>query len=219
MCGRYQRRSDKQRIAETFAVDAGLDETFFDPGDDFSPQSMQPVIYLNDDGKRQLEIMRWAFKLPDKAKPKLLFNARSEEIEHSNFWKDAFLRGRCIVPGDAIYEWQEVEKGKKKPKYEFVILGQEPFGMAAVWKLWKNPKTEQWERTFAILTGEPNELMAPIHDRMTTFLEPRDYEEYLVPAERPPIHLLRILPADKMRAKLVETTPISNKQVGLFDSQ
>jgi putative SOS response-associated peptidase YedK len=112
-----------------------------------------------------------------------------------------------------------VEKGKKKPKYEFVILGQEPFGMAGVWKLWKNPKTEQWERTFAILTGEPNELMAPIHDRMTTFLEPRDYEEYLVPAERPPIHLLRIFPADKMRAKLVETTPISNKQVGLFDSQ
>jgi len=30
--------------------------------------------------------------------------------------------------------------------------------MAAVWKLWKNPKTEQWERTFAILTGDPNEL-------------------------------------------------------------
>jgi putative SOS response-associated peptidase YedK len=104
MCGRYQRRSDKQRIAETFAVEGGLDETFFDPGDDFSPQSMQPVIYLNDDGERQLEMMRWAFKLPDKAKPKLLFNARSEGIEHSNFWKDAFLKGRCIVPGDAIYE-------------------------------------------------------------------------------------------------------------------
>jgi putative SOS response-associated peptidase YedK len=61
--------------------------------------------------------------------------------------------------------------------------------------------------------------MAPIHDRMTTFLEPRDYEEYLAPGERPPVHLLRILPAEKMRARLVETTPISNKQVSLFDSQ
>ena len=91
--------------------------------------------------------------------------------------------------------------------------------MAAVWKLWKNPKTEQWERTFAILTGEPNELMAPIHSRMTTFLEPRDYEEYLAPAERPPVHLLRILPANKMKATLVETTPITNREVGLFDSQ
>jgi putative SOS response-associated peptidase YedK len=217
MCGRYKRSSDKQRIAETFAVATGLDETFFDPGDDFSPQSMQPVIHLNEDGERQIEMMRWAFKLPDRPRP--LFNARSEGIERANFWKDAFLKGRCIVPGDAIYEWQEVEKGKKKPKYEFVISGQEPFAMAAVWKLWKNPKTEHWERTFAVLTGEPNELMAPIHDRMTTFLEPRDYEEYLAPTERPPVHLLRILPAEKMRARLVETTPISNKQVSLFDSQ
>ena len=95
--------------------------------------------------------------------------------------------GRCIVPADAIYEWQEVEKGKKKPKYEFTIPGQEPFGMAGVWKLWKNPKSDHWERTFAVLTGEPNELMQPIHDRMTTFLEPRDYREYLTPAERPPV--------------------------------
>lgn len=64
--------------------------------------------------------------------------------------------------------------------------------MAGVWKLWKNPKTEQREKTFAILTGGPNELMAPIHDHMTMFLESRDYEEYLAPSERPPVHLLRI---------------------------
>jgi putative SOS response-associated peptidase YedK len=217
MCGRYKRKSDKQRIAEVFSVQLGLDDLPYEEGDDLSPQSLQPVILTNDAGERQIELMRWAFKLPDRPRP--LFNARSEGIEHAKFWKDAFLKGRCIVPGDAIYEWQEGEKGKKKPKYEFVIPGQEPFGMAAVWKVWKNPKTEKWEPTFAILTGEPNELMAPIHDRMTTFVEPRDYDEYLAPSERPPVHLLRILPADKMKAMLVGATPITNRQVGLFDSQ
>lgn len=130
MCGRFKRRSDKQRIAEAFAVSVGLDETFFDPGDDFSLQSMQPVIYMNEDGERQIEMMRWAFKLPDNPRP--LFNARSEGIEHAKFWKDAFLKGRCIVSADAIFEWQAVEEGKKKPNYEFVIPGREPFGMAAV---------------------------------------------------------------------------------------
>jgi hypothetical protein len=30
--------------------------------------------------------------------------------------------------------------GEKKPKYEITIPGQEPFGMAAVWKLWKNQR-------------------------------------------------------------------------------
>jgi putative SOS response-associated peptidase YedK len=215
MCGRFKRGSDKQRVAKVFKVTAGLDETVFDEGDDLRPQSMQPVIYTNDAGERQMELMRWAFKLPDR----LLFNARSEGIEHSKFWKDAFLTGRCILPGDAIYEWQEAERGKKKPKYEFTIPDQQPFGMAGVWKLWKNPKRNHWEKTFAVLTGEPNELMAPIHDRMTTFLEPRDYEEYLTPADRPPVHLLRILPASKMKARLVDATPISNQQVNLFDSQ
>lgn len=214
MCGRYKRKSDKQCIAEVFSVQVGLDDLPYEEGDDLRPQSFQPVILRNDAGERQIELMRWAFKLPDR----LLFNARSEGIEQSKFWKDPFLTGRCIVPGDAVYEWQEVEKGKK-PKYEFVIPGQEPFGMAAVWKLWKNHKTDKWERTFAILTGEPNELMTPIHDRMTTFVEPRDYEDYLMPAERPPVHLLRILPASKMKARLVETTPITNQQVSLFDSQ
>ena len=91
--------------------------------------------------------------------------------------------------------------------------------MAAVWKRWQNAKTNQWEKTFAILTGEPNELMAPIHDRMTTFLDRRDYAEYLEPSERPPVHLLRIFPAEKMRARLIKTAPITNKQVGLFDSE
>ena len=110
-------------------------------------------------------------------------------------------------------------KGQKKPKYEITVPGQEPFGMAAVWKLWKNPKTEQWERTFAILTGDPNELVAPIHPRMTTFIEPRDFAEYLAPSERPPVHLLRVLAAEKMHVELIGSSPITNAQVNLFDAQ
>ncbi|HEY4381408.1 MAG TPA: SOS response-associated peptidase [Acidobacteriaceae bacterium] len=215
MCGRFMRKSDKQKVAKAFEVTEGVEEADFAPGDDLRPQSMQPVVYRNDAGERQIEMMRWGFKLPDR----LLFNARSEGIDAAKFWKDAFQAGRAIAPGDAVFEWKEMPKGQKKPKYEFTIPGQEPFGMAAVWKLWKNPKTDLWERTFAILTGDPNELVAPIHDRMTMFLEPRDYEEYLAPAERPPVHLLRILPAGKMQARLIDESPISNAQVSLFDSQ
>jgi putative SOS response-associated peptidase YedK len=215
MCGRFKRKSDKQKVAQVFEVKAGLEDTDFDPGDDLRPQSMQPVVFTNEAGERQIEIMRWGFKLPDR----LLFNARSEGIADAKFWKDAFLSGRAIAPGDAIFEWKKMPAGEKKPKYEIVIPGQEPFGMAAVWKLWKDPKSGRWERTFAILTGVPNELVASIHDRMTTFLEPRDYAEYLAPSERPPLHLLRILPTEKLRVQLVESSPITNAQVSLFDSQ
>jgi putative SOS response-associated peptidase YedK len=38
--------------------------------------------------------------------------------------------------------------------------------------------------------------MVEFHDRQPVILEPREYEEWLAPAERPPVHLLRILSKD-----------------------
>lgn len=99
MCGRYKRKSDKQRIAEVFRVHVGLDDLPYEGGDDIRPQSLQPVILMNEEGERQIELMRWAFKLADR----FLFNARSESIEQSKFWKHPFLTGRCIVLGDAVF--------------------------------------------------------------------------------------------------------------------
>jgi len=235
MCGRYRLRSDKQRIAEAFAVHADLEHLYLQPDDDIAPGSIQPVVSLDRDGERHIELMRWGFKLPER----LLFNARSEGIESAKFWKEPFSKRRCIVPADAFFEWQKVEVDKqseapkqtesgeqsrlgaqpelgeqgwldehsqpakrsktgKKPKFEFTVPGRRPFAMAGLWSPWKNPKTDAWEPTFAILTGEANAVMRPIHDRQPTILEPRDYEEYLSGSNRPPTHLLRILPEEEM---------------------
>jgi hypothetical protein len=54
---------------------------------------------------------------------------------------------------------------------------------------------------------------------MTTFIKQRYLEEYLTVGERSPVHLLRILLAEKMRVELVGNSPITNPQVSLFDSQ
>ena len=214
MCGRYRRRSDKQRIAEAFHVGMGLEDLYLEPEDDIAPGSIQPVVLAGESEEREIALMRWGFRLPDR----LLFNARSEGIDQAKFWKDSFEQRRCIVPADAIYEWQKVDRGRKKPKYEVVIPGREPFGMAGVWKLWRNEKTNQWERTFAVITGEPNELMQPIHDRLTTILDPRDYEEYLAPAQRLPTHLLRVMPSEEMRATRLEQSDLAVPQLDLFNT-
>jgi putative SOS response-associated peptidase YedK len=105
MCGRFKRKSDKQKIARVFEVEAGLEDIDFAPGADLRPQSMQPIVFTNEAGERQIEMMRWGFKLPDR----LLFNARSEGIAQASFWKDAFFTGRAIAPGDAIFEWVRPE--------------------------------------------------------------------------------------------------------------
>jgi len=211
MCGRYRRRSDKQRIVEAFEVGMGLEEIYFDPEDDIAPGSIQPVILTNDAGERAIAPMRWGFKLPDRH----LFTARSETIDHARFWKESFQLRRCIIPADAIFEWAEVPRGKK-PKYEITIPGREPFGIAGVWNLWKNPKNNDMEPTFAVLTGEPNELIKPIHHRMTTIVEPRDYSEYLSSTDRPPLHLLRILPPEAMEVTRVDSPEPEHKQLDLF---
>ncbi len=214
MCGRYRRKSDKQRIAEFFCVHAALEELYLEPEDDIAPGSVQPVVLINEDGKRQLELMRWGFKLPDR----LLFNVRSEGIDTANFWKESFRQRRCIVPADSFYEWQKIATGKK-PKYEFEVVQRQPFGMAGLWAPWKNPKTGQWENTFAIATVEANAIMYAVHDRQPSILEPQEYAEYLSESERPPIHLLRILPDEQMQSKLMDRDATTETQATLFDSQ
>lgn len=127
MCGRYRRRSDKQRIVEAFEVGASLDELYLEPEDDVAPGSMQPVVYVTPKGERDIDRMRWGFNTPDRP----LFNARAEGVNIANLWKDAFSHRRCIVPADSFYKWQKV-KSSKKPKFEFTIPGREPFGMAGL---------------------------------------------------------------------------------------
>jgi putative SOS response-associated peptidase YedK len=60
--------------------------------------------------------------------------------------------------------------------------------------------------------------MQPIHARQTTILDPRDYEEYLAAAERPPVHLLRVLPAEEMRVARIEESKATDSQLGLFNT-
>ena len=83
MCGRYYRRSDKQRIAEAFRV--GVPPSFdILPSYNVAPQSFQPVIRLNHDtGEREFAQMRWGL-IPFWSKDaKMAFstiNARAESV-------------------------------------------------------------------------------------------------------------------------------------------
>ncbi len=54
--------------------------------------------------------------------------------------------------------------------------GREHFGIAGVWAPWKNPKTDQWEKTFSTFTSEPNALIEKIHIRQPVILEPNEFE-------------------------------------------
>ena len=54
-----------------------------------------------------------------------------------------------------------------------------PFGIAGLWENWKEPKSGEWIRTFAVITTDANELVAEIHDRMPAKLAPEGYTRWL----------------------------------------
>lgn len=133
MCGRYE-AEQKQKIAEAFHVRVELEDLYFGAGVECSPGSIQPVVYVRD-GERELALMRWGFKLPDR----LLFNARAEGVADSNFWGAMFRARRCIVPASSFFEWRKTGAGPR-PKYRLSVKGRRVFGMAGVWSPWMNPR-------------------------------------------------------------------------------
>ena len=211
MCGRFARRSTQEVLADWFGVELE-DMPWFAPSYNVAPQSTQPVVRLNEDsGKPEFALMRWGL-VPFWAKDAKIgyttINARAEEVTAKPLYREAVKRRRCLIPADAFYEWQKLGAKGKRP-FAFGLQTGEPYAFAGLWERWK-PKEGDPLETFTILTTDPNELAADVHDRMPVILEPRDYARWMEPGDptRLPVDLLRPFPADRMRSWAV------NERVG-----
>jgi putative SOS response-associated peptidase YedK len=131
-------------------------------------------------------------------------NAKAETLTSKPMWRDPFRRRRCLVPADGFYEWETLDAKRKQP-YAFTMRSGEPFAFAGLWDAWKEPDGG-WLQSFAIITTDPNELAATVHNRMPVILKPVDYDRWLTPddPERPPVDLLRPYDAGEMSAYPVD---------------
>jgi putative SOS response-associated peptidase YedK len=211
MCGRYQRRSDKLRITEAFARGEvhGLmvePDLALAPDYNVAPQTMQPVIIWNEAfGTRSLHMMFWRYLPPFCADPKDFKLSTVNAASHGllqGMWKESFLKRRCLVPADTFVEWEN--RGTKKLPWIFAMKDRSPFALGGVWRHWQSHDGRREMDTFAIITVEPNELVATTthHDRMPLIVSKRDWQRWLepMPHEQPPIDLLRPFDADRMDA-------------------
>jgi putative SOS response-associated peptidase YedK len=195
MCGRYYRRSDKQRIADAFRI--GVPPTFeILPSYNIAPQTFQPVVRLDaETQQRELTLMRWGL-IPFWAKDAKIgsstINAKAETLASTPAFREALRRRRCLVPADGFYQWVTLDTKTKQP-WAFALKDGSPFAFAGLWDAWKDKTTDQPLETYAIITTEPNELTAKLHNRMPAILAPKDYERWLAPADpaRLPVDLLR----------------------------
>lgn len=220
MCGRYKRKSDKQRIAEAFHVsDPSIDALMVTPNDDIRPTTFQPIVRVDEDGSPTMELARWGlvpFWHKGAKFPPFTFNAKAEGIEKAPMWRHSLATKRCLVPADGFLEWKHIAK-KGNPKYEFTVNGVEPFAFAGLWSGWTNPADNTELHSFTIITTDPNSLLEQYHNRMPVILKPSEYARWLKDA-RAPIELLRPYDAEAMAANCVDPgTAVPANNVTLFD--
>jgi len=94
-------------------------------------------------------------------------------------FRPAFKRKRVINPASGFYEWKA--EGKAKQPFYIHPADGNLFAFAGLMEDWQGPNGEVMVSA-CIITTEPNELMAEIHNRMPVILPKEAWGLWLDPA-------------------------------------
>jgi putative SOS response-associated peptidase YedK len=172
----------------------------FPPRYNIAPTQDVPIVRLTRErDARELILVRWGlvpYWAEDIAIGNRLINARAESIERAPAFREAYRRRRCLVPADGFFEWKK--EGKARHPLLVRRRGGASFAFAGLWERWKQPDGSVL-RSCTIITCPPNELVAPVHDRMPVILDPVDFERWLDP-QAAGRELLKPCPAEWLEA-------------------
>ena len=144
----------------------------FLPSYNLAPTAREPIVRLNEDGRRVLTLAVWDYGKATLRKRPPFFNARSETFVTG----EAFAHRRCLVPVNGFYEWAMVNG--RKQAFVFVREDREVFSMGGCWQTWHGPGSAT-ELTYVELTTEPTPLVAEIHKRMPLIINRAEEAVYL----------------------------------------
>jgi putative SOS response-associated peptidase YedK len=226
MCGRFRNHRDPAKQRAFFDIRAPAFPNFA-PNYNAAPSQSLPVVRFNPETKeRSLDLLRWGLVpiwAKDLATGFKAINARAETVETSGLFRDAYKSRRALIPADGFYEWKTIDaKARLKQPYSFALADGGLFAFAGLWERWRSPDGE-WVRTFTIITGEPNALVAPVHNRMPVILPVAAYPAWLgeTPATAEQLRaLLAPYPAELMRAWPVspDVGNVKNNHPGLIEA-
>ena len=196
MCGRFVRKSPAKTFGRLFNAKVSLE---VEGAYNIAPS--QDVLVARDSGSgaRELTLLRWGL-VPFWAKgPKAgyrMINARVETVVTKPAFRAAFRRRRCVIAADGFYEWSAANG---KQPYYIHMADDAPFGFAGLYEHWEGQG--EFINSCTIIVGEPNDLVARIHDRMPCILRPSDYDTWLdaeIAAQEELLPLLQPYPAEQM---------------------
>jgi putative SOS response-associated peptidase YedK len=207
MCGRYTliRLADFTDIFPWIHLPEQL------PPDRYNIAPTQPVAVVPNDGLNRIEFFHWGLIPPwakDPAVGSRMINARAESLAQKPAYRNAFRRRRCLIPASGFYEWKKLPSGGKQPMY-IRLKSKRPFAFAGLWETWRDDNGNEVP-SCTILTGQPNELVRPIHDRMPVMLREDQSQAWLDAGEIPSERLLPLI-LEPYAAEQMEAFPVSKR--------
>ncbi|MAC19615.1 MAG: DUF159 family protein [Phycisphaerae bacterium] len=184
MCGRFALDVTGEEIAAVFGVELGSARSWV-PRWNLAPTMSCPVIRVFEDRWR-LDSLRWGLVPPwrdDASSGSRMINARSETVETTSSYREAFARTRCLVPIRAFYEWRRDADGKSHP----VAILPDDGDLLTLAGLWaRNERVGEGGplETFTILTTAAGSNLASVHHRMPVILSAADRARWM--DARPP---------------------------------
>lgn len=130
-----------------------------------------------------------------------IVNARSETVDERRVFERAWESRPCLVLSSGFYEWTSPDGGPKTP-YRVYREDDPAFAMAGLWEVWEG---EDGIPCVTILTTEPNDVVAPIHDRMPVVLPAEAESAWLSAGPSARADLCRPYPGDDLAAYEVST--------------
>ena len=268
MCGRYAQSRNVHRLQLAF----GLPEQAVEGAD---PRSWPPLEELDPDynispgrpvqavfgppplgsdggkaGPRSLHTLRWGL-IPSWAKDRnigyRMINAGGETVADKPAFRSAFRHRRCLLPADAYYEWQLLNKDgtaeastspatdpqhkKRKAKaakkpFSIHYETDEPLALAGIFERWRDPEVDEndpaaWVWSCAVITTEAAPELAHIHERMPIVVPTDAWASWLDPASGAEelFHLMNRTPADRFVVDEVSTdvNSIKNNRADLLE--
>jgi putative SOS response-associated peptidase YedK len=99
--------------------------------------------------------------------------ASQETLTEKPAYRSLLKRHRCLIPADGFYEWTVGGDGKQPIHFHLPV--HELFAFAGLWTSRTDDESGQVIESCTIITTRPNQLVAPVHDRMPVIL-PSDSE-------------------------------------------
>jgi putative SOS response-associated peptidase YedK len=201
MCGRFTLTVDPAQLEDIFpwaVISANLTPRY-----NIAPS--QPIAVIPNTKDYRMDLYRWGL-IPSWAKDASIgyrmINARAETLNEKPSFRTAIKKRRCLILADGFYEWKPSIDGRSKTPYYIRLSSGDVFAFAGLWDIWVSPNNAPI-KSCSIITTQPNELVASIHNRMPVIIPREAHLKWVDPNEINPLSISDLLipfPADQMEA-------------------